>query len=241
MASHTLPLPRLFLLISVYDVLAGRSLLVLELCGLCNRDLGFSFATTGPNPFSPRVSVVNSSILETSLILCSILCPGRSMSQDSTAQNVRHHWPSWLAVMVRYTFVTRKGIDLVTDVALSCPCSGVAPHVDSEPDGYRVVFRFFVGQFSLDEIDSFMTYVAASPGTAPVARDHFKTFSPDSSVSTCEISFQRNVGVPIRVQNIIDEYNDVKYIDAFTFECIQAEWSGSVSTLQVVRLSQTVF
>ena len=163
------------------------------------------------------------------------------MSQDSTAQKVRHHRLSWLAAMARYAFVTRKGFDLVTEVAMSCTCSGVAPHVDPEPDGYRVVFGFFVWQFSLDEIDSFMTYVAASPGTAPVARDHFETFSPDSRVSTGEISFQRNVGVPIRVQNIIDEYNEVKYIDALTFECIQAEWSGSLSALQVVRLSQKVF
>ena len=97
------------------------------------------------------------------------------------------------------------------------------------------------GEFTLDEIDSFMTYVAASPGTAPLARDHFKIFSPDSRVSTCGISFLRNVGVPIRVQNIIDEYNEVKYIDALTFECVQAEWSGSLSALQVVRLSQKVF
>ena len=163
------------------------------------------------------------------------------MSQDSTAQQVRHHRPSWLAAMVRYAFVTRKGFDLVTDVAMSCTCSGVVPHVDPEPDGYRVVFGFFVGQFTLDEIDSFMTYVAASPGTAPLARDHFKTFSPDSRVSTGGISFLRNVGVPIRVQNIIDEYNEVKYIDALTFECIQAEWSGSLSALQVVRLSQKIF
>ena len=89
--------------------------------------------------------------------------------------------------MARYAFVTRKGLDLVTDVAMSCTCSGVVPHVEPEPDGYLVVFGFFVGQFNLDEIDSFMTYVAASPGTAPVARDHFKTFSLDSRVSTCGI------------------------------------------------------
>ena len=143
--------------------------------------------------------------------------------------------------MARYAFVTRKGFDLVTDAATSCTCSGNAPHVDPEPDGYRVVFGCFVGQFTLDEIDSFMTYVAASPGTAPLARDHFKTFSQDSPVSTGGISFLRNVDVPIRVQNIIDEYNEVKYIDALTFECVQAEWSGSLSALQVVRLSQKVF
>ena len=65
--------------------------------------------------------------------------------------------------------------------------------------------------------------------------------SPESRVSTGGISFLRNVYVPIRIQNTIDEYNAVKYIDALTFECIQAEWSGSLSALQVVRLSQKVF
>ena len=153
----------------------------------------------------------------------------------------RHHRLLWLAAMARYAFVTRKGFDLVTEVAIPCTCSGDAPYVAPEPDGYRVVFGFFVGQFTLDEIDRFMTYVAASPGSAPVARDHFKTFLPESRVSTGGISFRKNVGVPIRVQNIIDEYNEVKYIDSLTFECIQAEWSGSLSALQVVRLSEKVF
>ena len=80
----------------------------------------------------------------------------------------RHHRLLWLAAMARYAFVTRKGLDLVTEVAIPCTCSGVAPYVAPEPDGYRVVFGFFVGQFTLDEIDRFMTYVAASPGSAPV-------------------------------------------------------------------------
>ena len=152
-----------------------------------------------------------------------------------------HHRLLWLAAMARYAFVTRKGVDLVTVVSIPCTCSGVAPYMAPEPDGYRVVFGFFVGQFSLDEIDRFMTYVAVSPGSAPVARDHFETFLPESRVSTGGISFLKNVGVPIRVQNMIDEYNDVKFIDSLTFECIQAEWSGSLSALQVVRLSEKVF
>ena len=53
MASRTLPLFRLFRLISVYDLL-GRSLEVLVLFRFCIRDLGFLFATTGPYPFSLR-------------------------------------------------------------------------------------------------------------------------------------------------------------------------------------------
>ena len=64
--------------------------------------------------------------------------------------------------MARYAFVTRKGFDLITEVTIPCTCAGVAPYLAPEPDGYRVVFGFFVGQFSLDEIDRFMSDVAAS-------------------------------------------------------------------------------
>ena len=96
----------------------------------------------------------------------------------------RHHRLLWLAAMARYAFVTRKGFDLVTEVAIPCTCSGVAPYVAPEPDGCRVVFGFFVGQFILDEIDRFMTDVAASSGSALVAGDYFKSFEHESRVST---------------------------------------------------------
>ena len=71
-----------------------------------------------------------------------------------------------------------------------------------------------------------MSCVAASSGSAPVAKDHFKSFSPDSRVRTGGISFRKTVDVPARIQDIIDEFNEVKYIDSLNFECIQAEWSG---------------
>ena len=98
-----------------------------------------------------------------------------------------------------------------------------------------------MGQFSLDEIDRFMTDVAASSGSAPVARDYFKSFEHESRVGTVGISFQKNVLVPSRVPNIIDEYNEVKFFDSLTFECIQAEWFGSLSALQAVCLSEKEF
>ena len=143
--------------------------------------------------------------------------------------------------MARYAFVTRKGLDFISEVTIPCPCAGVTPYPAHEPDGYRVVFGFFVGQFTLDEIDRFMSDVAASSGSAPVARDYFEFFELESRVSTGGKSFQKNVFVQSRVQNIIDEYNDVKFLDSVTFECIQAEWFGSLSALQVVRLSEKVF
>ena len=105
-----------------------------------------------------------------------------------------------------------------------------------ESFGYRVVFWFFVGQFIPDEIDRFMTDVATSSGSALVARNYSKSFEHDSRVSTGGISFQKNVFVPSRVQNIFDEYNEVKFLDSLTFECIQAEWFGSLCALQAVCL-----
>ena len=143
--------------------------------------------------------------------------------------------------MARFAFVTRKGFDLISVASIQCSCAGVTPSMALESFGYRVVFGFFVGQFILDEIDRFMTDVAASSGSALVAGDYFKSFEHESRVSTGGISFQKNVVVPSRVQNIIDEYNEIKFIDSLTFECIQAEWFGSLSALQVVRLSEKVF
>ena len=69
----------------------------------------------------------------------------------------------------------------------------------------------------------------------------FKSFEHESRVSTGGISFQKNVLVPSRVQNIIDEYNDVKFLDSLTFECIQAEWFGSLSALQAACWSEKEF
>ena len=143
--------------------------------------------------------------------------------------------------MARFAFVTRKGLDLISEAPIPCSCAGVAPYMAPESFGYRVVFGFFVGQFILDEIDRFMTDVAASSGSAPVAGDYLKSFEHDSSVSSGGITFQKNVLVPSRVQNIIDEYNDVKFLDSLTFACIQAEWFGSLSALQAVCLSEKEF
>ena len=143
--------------------------------------------------------------------------------------------------MARCAFVTRKGLDLISETPIPCSGTGVAPYMAPESFGYRVVFGFFVGQFTLDEIDRFMTDAAASSGSAPVAGDYLKSFEHDSRVSTGAISFQRNVFVPSRVQNIIDEYNEVKFLDSLTFECIQAEWFGSLCALQAVCLSEEKF
>ena len=99
--------------------------LIWGFCSLCWDHIRFCFA----------FAIVTFSFLETSLILCFIVYPGLTMPQDPTAQKVLLLRPSWLAAMARYAFVTRKGLDLVTDAAMSCNCSGV-------PGSVLVEYRF---------------------------------------------------------------------------------------------------
>ena len=107
--------------------------------------------------------------------------------------------------------------------------------------GYRVVFGFFEGQFFLDKLDRFMRDLADCTGTAPVAGDYFNTYNADSRVSTSCISFQKNMHVPNRIQDIMGEFNEVKFIDELSFQTIKAEWFGSLRSLQAVRLSEKEF
>ena len=138
-----------------------------------------------------------------------------------------------------FAFVSRKGQDILQEVSM--PCEDIDRPLSAhsiEPDtfGYRVVFGFFEGQFTADEIDSFMQDLALSPGTAPVANEYFKSYNAGSRVSTGGISFHKNMFIPGRVLEIIEEYRDVKFIDKLAFQCIHAEWFGSLSALQAMRL-----
>ena len=42
--------------------------------------------------------------------------------------------------------------------------------------------------------------------------------------------------IPRRVLEIMEEYRDVKYIDELAFQCIHAEWFGSLSALHAMQL-----
>ena len=140
--------------------------------------------------------------------------------------------------MARFALVSRKGQDILQEVPIPCECTDSPAAYCSEPEtfGYRVVFGFFEGQFTLDEIDCFMRDLALSSGTAPAAKYYFKSYSSDSKVSTGGISFQKNMDIPRRVLEIMEEYRDVKYIDELAFQCIHAEWFGSLSALQAMQL-----
>ena len=141
--------------------------------------------------------------------------------------------------MAVFDFVSKKGQDILQEVSM--PCEDIDNPLSAhsiEPDtfGYRVVFGFFEGQFIADEIDSFMQDLALSPGTAPVANEYFKSYNAGSRVSTGGISFQKNMYIPGRVLEIIEEYRDVKFIDKLAFQWFHAEWFGSLSALQATRL-----
>ena len=81
-----------------------------------------------------------------------------------------------------------------------------------------------------------MQDLALSSGTAPAAKEYFKSYNSDSRASTGCIFFQKNMHIPRRVLEIMEEYRDVKYIDELAFQCIHAEWFGSLNVLQAMQL-----
>ena len=113
--------------------------------------------------------------------------------------------------------------------------------VELESLGYRVVFAFFEGLFTLDEFERFMCDLVGSSGTAPVAEAYFKAYNSDSRINTGGISFQKDMHIPMIILDIMVEFNDVKFIDELSFQTIQAEWFGSLRSLQPVLLSVKEF
>ena len=138
-----------------------------------------------------------------------------------------------------FSFVTRKGEDILQEVW--SPSGGSDRPLETHPFdsavfGHRVVFGFFEGQFTADEVNRFMEDLAACPGTAPMANNYFEFYNEDSRVNTCGISFESNILFPPRFRGIIKEYRDVKFIDKLAFLGIRAEWFGSLRSLQAMRL-----
>ena len=138
-----------------------------------------------------------------------------------------------------FAFVTRDGADILQEVVV--PCGGCDTSLETLPCvpsvfGHRVVFGFFVGQFTVDEVNLFMVDLSAAPGTSPMANDYFEFYNEDSRVNTGGISFQSNNRVPPRVLGIIDEYRRVKFIDELVFLNIRAEWFGLLRSLHAIKL-----
>ena len=100
-----------------------------------------------------------------------------------------------------FFFVIRNGQDILHEVLL--PCGGVDCPLEGQPCdpgtfGYRVVFGFFEGQFTADEINSFIQDLASSPGFAPVATSYFKSYNDDSRVNTCVFFIREEYACPFQ-------------------------------------------
>ena len=138
-----------------------------------------------------------------------------------------------------FAFVTRDGTDILQEVVV--PCGDCDTSLETLPCdysvfGHRVVFGFFAGQFTVDDVNLFMADLSSAPGTSPMADDYFVTYNDDSSVYTGGISFQSNNRVPARVLGIIDEYRCVKFIDESVFLNIRSEWFGLLKSLHAIKL-----
>ena len=101
-----------------------------------------------------------------------------------------------------FSFVIRNGEDILHEVLL--PCGGTDCPLEGQPCdpgafGHRVVFGFFEGQFTADEVHRFMQDLASTPGSAPIANNYFKSYNDDSRVHTGGISFEKNMRVPPRI------------------------------------------
>ena len=138
-----------------------------------------------------------------------------------------------------FAFVTRDGTDILQEVVV--PCCGCDTSLETLPCfpsvfGHRVVFGFFMGQFTVDEVNLFMIDLSAAPGSPPMAHDYFAIYDEDSRVNTGGISFQSNNCASARVLGIIDEYRCVKFIDESAFLNIRSEWYGLLKSLQAIKL-----
>ena len=138
-----------------------------------------------------------------------------------------------------FAFVTRNGTDILQEVAV--PCGGCATSLETLPCvpsvfGHRVVFGFFMGQFTVDEVNLFMIDLSDPPGTPPMAHEYFAIYVEDSLVNTGGISFQSNNCASVRVLEMNYEYRCVKFIDELALMNIRVEWHGLLKSLQAIKL-----
>ena len=102
--------------------------------------------------------------------------------------------------------------------------------------GYRIVFGFFEGEFTLEELERFMGDLAESLGIALIADRYFKMFNADFRVkNTGGISLQKTMCLPDNIEDIMDEFNDFKFIDEATYHSIETSWFGFLRAMQAVR------
>ena len=138
-----------------------------------------------------------------------------------------------------FAFVTRDGRDILQEVVV--PCGGCDTSSETLPCvpsvfGHRVVFGFFMGQFTVDEVNLFMIDLPDSPGSPPMTHEYFAIYVEDSSVTTGGTSSQSNNRALVRVLEINYEYRCVKFIDELALMNIRVEWHGLLKSLQAIKL-----
>ena len=104
-----------------------------------------------------------------------------------------------------FAFVTRDGTNILQEVVV--PCCGCDTsletlHCSPSVFGHRVVFGFFNGQFTVDEVNLFMIDLSDSPGSPPMAHEYFAIYDEDSLVNTGGISIRglNHSGTKIRTR-----------------------------------------
>ena len=78
--------------------------------------------------------------------------------------------------------------------------------------------------------------LAESSGTASVAGRYFKKYNSEFHVNTAGISVQKMMVLPNKSLEIIDEFNDIKFIDEATYHQMETAWYGILRSIKEVRL-----
>ena len=135
--------------------------------------------------------------------------------------------------MVSHAFVLRMGQHIMLEFPLSeAGTIGDAPATF----GHRMVYGFFKGRFTQQEIESYMQCLADTIQGAPDARQHFELFDAESKCYTGGITVQNLAMLPQHITAMMEEHTQVSSITENAFEDIQAKWFDSLKAMQSVEL-----
>ena len=135
--------------------------------------------------------------------------------------------------MVSHAFVVRMGQHILLEFPLSeAGTIGDAPATF----GHRMVYGFFKGHFTQQEIENYMQRVADTTQGVPDARQHFEVFDAESKCYTGGITVQNLAMLPQHITSMMEEHTQVNFITANAFEDIQVKWFDSLNAMQFVEL-----
>ena len=141
--------------------------------------------------------------------------------------------------MVCHAFVVRMGQDILLEFPLSetgTICEATNHSEVPATFGHRMVYGFFQGHFSQQEVENYMQRLAETIQGAPEATQHFEVFDAESKCNTGGITVQTLARLPQNITAMMEEYSQVKFITENAFEDIQVEWYDSLKAMQSVQL-----